>query len=468
MPALVGPTAASDESCTTHFEFLYNTAATMRFHSGHAVRQTPIPKVMTTHDSPNQALLDEVTALRARVTELEAWNAEVERTAAAFIRSGETFRAIFDRSNDGIFIIDPEDDRIVDVNARAAEMLGYSVDELLRTPISAVHPYDMRKLRNFSCGALHNGPGWTGELACVARSGDVIPAEVSASIMELPRGRYVVALLRDIRERKVAEEELRRANERMRADLEAAAAIQRSLLPARGLAVRGLQVGWGFCPSETLAGDLLNVFNLDADHVGMYVLDVTGHGVRAAMYSLSLHQALSPYPGPTSLLFHQSDWETHEIVPPAEVATELARSFPFDPRTGRYVTLLYGILRRSTREFRFVSAGHPAPILVPPVGPIRELAHPGYPIGLAPQTPYEDVSIVLDPGSRLYLYTDGLVEARSPGGEMYDLDRLLDGLERQRARSLDESIGHALGTVKRWSGAERPGDDISLLGIELA
>jgi sigma-B regulation protein RsbU (phosphoserine phosphatase) len=294
-----------------------------------------------------------------------------------------------------------------------------------------------------------------------------VQAEVSASSLELPHGNYMIALVRDISERKAVQDELRRANERMHADLQAAAEIQRSLLPTRSHLLRGVRIGWDFKPSELLAGDLLNIFRLDEDHIGMYVLDVSGHGVRAAMHSLSLNRALSPYAGPTSLLLHQNDWESSEIVPPGQVATELSRAFPFDPETGQFVTLLYGVLNRRTREFRFVSAGHCAPVYVPPGGEPREIEEYGFPIGIVPERPYEDHTITLEPGGRLYLYSDGLTEAMDGKGDLFDRERLLAAIAGAKDVALEESIGRVMSAVEAWSCDTCPRDDMTLLGVEL-
>ncbi len=169
----------------------------------------------------------------------------------------------------------------------------------------------------------------------------------------------MIALVRDISKRKEAEEKLGKANERMKADLEAAAQIQRSLLPNRPLSEEGVQFAWEFQPCDELAGDILNIFQLDQDHWGFYILDVSGHGVAAALLSVTLHRVLSPVPTPTSLLTRAKDGgSTHEILSPAEVCRRLNGLFPMDPVTRQYFTLVYGVLYLKAREVRYVSAGH--------------------------------------------------------------------------------------------------------------
>ena len=152
----------------------------------------------------------------------------------------------------------------------------------------------------------------------------------------------MIAMVRDITARKRAERELRRANERMKADLEAAAQIQKSLLPNLSPVMEGVRFAWEVKPCEELAGDILNIFRLDEHHLGFYILDVSGHGVPAAMLSVTLHEVLSPFPSPTSLLTRLKDEGAgFQIVSPAEVCQQLNGLSPMNPMTRQYFTLLY-------------------------------------------------------------------------------------------------------------------------------
>ena len=125
--------------------------------------------------------------------------------------SEELYRKIFDHSNDAIFIIDPARDEILDVNPRACGMLGYSRQELLSVPVSAIHPREMPELRAFARSVSGHGQGWTNELTCSTRGGQVLPAKISASAIDIAGKSYIIALVRDITERRRAEETLRGA-----------------------------------------------------------------------------------------------------------------------------------------------------------------------------------------------------------------------------------------------------------------
>ena len=119
----------------------------------------------------------------------------------------ERFSRVFEYSNDAIFIIDPERDAILDVNPRACSMLGFSREELLALPMSAIHPQEMPQLQAFCNAVFENEHGWTNELTCLTKSGRFLPAEISAScITDADDRPAIIAMVRDISERKEAEE----------------------------------------------------------------------------------------------------------------------------------------------------------------------------------------------------------------------------------------------------------------------
>ena len=160
-------------------------------------------------------------------------------------------------------------------------------------------------------------------------------------------------------ELELANQQLRQTNQRMKADLQAAGQIQEALLPSVSATIPGVHLAWVFRPCEDLAGDTLNVFALDSDHVGLYLLDVTGHGVAAALLSVHLSLMLSPARDPSSILVRTDGPLRGCPAPPAEVVSALNRRF-VDTTTERYFTLFYGVLNRHSGTFRYACAGHPA------------------------------------------------------------------------------------------------------------
>ena len=133
--------------------------------------------------------------------------------------SREIYRAVFEQGNESILISNPEQDRIIDANARAEAMLGYSHEELLTTALSAIHPQDIDALQAFAKSVMAQGRGWTNQLRCDTKDGVSIHAEISASAVEISGQQCIIALVRDIGDRVAAEEaarELALVNERHR------------------------------------------------------------------------------------------------------------------------------------------------------------------------------------------------------------------------------------------------------------
>ena len=127
-------------------------------------------------------------------------------TIEALRESEERYRKVFDRSNDAIFVIDPERDAILDANPKACIMLGYSRQTLLSSSISSIHPNEMPALRSFAQSVMQTGQGWTDELTCRTKTGLYLPAEISASNIEFAGRPCIIAMIRDITERKQAED----------------------------------------------------------------------------------------------------------------------------------------------------------------------------------------------------------------------------------------------------------------------
>jgi sigma-B regulation protein RsbU (phosphoserine phosphatase) len=261
-------------------------------------------------------------------------------------------------------------------------------------------------------------------------------------------------------------EELQLANARMRADLDAASKVQAALLPVAMTDVPGYSFGWRFKPSAWLAGDILNFFRLDERHVGLYLLDVSGHGVAAALLSVTVSRFLSAARDPASLLWWREDDEEHyRLQPPAAVAARLNQRFPFDDKTGQYFTLVYGLLDLHTHRLRYVSAGHPGVIQVPRAGAgvLKEVT--GYPIGVASEA-YDEHEIELAPGDRLCVYSDGVPEAMDAADTLFGSERLLAQLDATRGEPLEGALTSLIARIDRWRGGGHVHDDLSVLALE--
>ncbi len=271
---------------------------------------------------------------------------------------------------------------------------------------------------------------------------------------------------------------LESANQRMKRDLDAGAKVQRALIPSAAPAIPGIECAWLYEPCSELGGDTLDLFALEDGKLGLYLLDVSGHGVPAALLSVTLSRVLSPRGA--GLMLHDGNGVAESAgtaapvrnghapaLPPAIVAGRLNQRFPMDPATRQYFTILYAILDVAGRELRYVAAGHPGPIHLRAGHPATSFDSTGLAIGWLPDTPFAEQTLPTAPGDRFYFYSDGVVEAQSAADEFFELERFLALLERTREEPLQASLEALRAELAAWCGAAGPRDDVSVLAIEV-
>ena len=292
----------------------------------------------------------------------------------------------------------------------------------------------------------------------------IVKARVRAQIKLKRAVERVHRLERDLGERNRA---LEAANQRMQEDLVAAARIQEAMLPASVPDRPQAKFAWMFKPCAELAGDALNVFALDENHIAMYVLDVVGHGVAASLLSIAVSRVLTPERN-SFLVRLTNEPPGYRLLPPGEVAGQLNRRFPFDSATEQFFSLLYGMIDLRTLEWRFVCAGHPGPIHVGRDGAAPRViaAHERLPIGIGDRA-YPEHVMQLEFGDRLFIYTDGVSEAMSPTQEPFGTTRMLDSLARTHAQPLEESIASLWRDVEGWCATPARQDDASVVAVEI-
>ncbi|MFN2371123.1 MAG: PP2C family protein-serine/threonine phosphatase [Candidatus Krumholzibacteriia bacterium] len=279
---------------------------------------------------------------------------------------------------------------------------------------------------------------------------------------------HYIGVQSDVTARREAEDGLRRANLQMRRDLEEAAAIQQAWLPRALPRVPGYEFAWRFRPCAELAGDGLDVVRLDDDHVGVYILDVCGHGVPAALLSASLNRLLSPLPEQSCLFVPAADGGAgFAPAAPAVVAGTLNRQFRAGPETGKFFTILYGVLELQSRTFRYMTAGHPPPVRISAAGvTVCPLAH-GVPIGILADFAYKEKTVHLEPGDRLLMYTDGAFEAIDGDDQELGENRLFDALAELHGLAPGASLDAMIARIEAWCPEDQPQDDVTLLSIDV-
>lgn len=273
-----------------------------------------------------------------------------------------------------------------------------------------------------------------------------------------------------------AEAQARRQNEELRAaldelqklydaldrDLLQARRLQQSLIRKRHHDYSGSRLSLLLQSSGHVGGDMVGTFAIDEARIGIYAIDVAGHGVAAAMLGARIaglftggdrnqNIALSRDPATGSI----------KAWPPHVVASRINELMLDEFETETYLTIVYADLDLSSGRVLLVQAGHPHPALQRADGRIEFLGDGGLPIGLIPQAEYATVETYLMPGDRLFLYSDGITECTNLAGEEYSeegLERALRKLARIQGAEFLDALKWELTT---WSGKEEFEDDVS-------
>ena len=265
----------------------------------------------------------------------------------------------------------------------------------------------------------------------------------------LARVRHHSAGYRSMLERDAAHEALRRSQAALQDELDQAARYVQSLLPEP--IDERVRTRWKFIPSASLGGDAFGYHWLDDDHFVLYLLDVSGHGVGAALLGVSVLNALRSRSLPGT--------DFHD---PGQVLAGLGGAFPMSSHGGKFFTIWYGVFEASTRTLRYAGGGHPPALLFAPAGgvPVRFPSDGPMP-GLVPGLAYTTQTAAVPPASRLLLYSDGLYEIRKPDGSAYDHDEMIDELAVGSGSPLDQAVTRA----ERLCGGVGFDDDVSAVEL---
>ena len=223
-------------------------------------------------------------------------------------------------------------------------------------------------------------------------------------------------------------------------DLESAAETQASLLSAPAK-IQNVSFNWYFKPSRILGGDMFGYQALDGETLGFYQLDVAGHGVPSALFSFSLNNVLRDG-GNNSLTKEPDNKEPfYRVRDPDEVLMSLNEKYQAQPEAMHYFTIAYGLINSRTGLVTLSQAGHPSSIwLKNKSRKVEKVNTPGVPIGMMPGMSYENLTIQLQPGDRLFLYSDGVTECTNSQGDMFGEDRLEASLINVFDRPIDSMI----------------------------
>jgi phosphoserine phosphatase RsbU/P len=238
-------------------------------------------------------------------------------------------------------------------------------------------------------------------------------------------------------------------------EMEMAQEIQLSILPHQTPTLKGLEIASRYLPMSSVAGDFYDYIVVDEKHVGILVADVSGHGLPAALIASMLKFALAAQSA------HASD--------PALVLAGLNRSMCGQFKH-HFVTAVYVFVDMEKNTVSYAGAGHP-PLLLwrTSTACASEVTENGLLIGMFPKATYSLVEIPLEPGDKFVIYTDGILETRSPSGQEFGADLFKEFLEANHNLNADAFADLLLAELNAWSehpNGEGREDDITLLVID--
>lgn len=276
--------------------------------------------------------------------------------------------------------------------------------------------------------------------------------EVVARIRYHSRG--YIALV----ERNEAYERLAESQKELAGEIAGAERYVRSLLPKKWTG--DVSFDWKFVPSAQLGGDMFGYHWIDPEHLAIYLLDVSGHGVSSSLLAVSAANVLSARSLPDT-----------DFRDPARVLSGLNGVFQMERQDNKYFTIWYGVFNKTTRKLAYSNGGHPDGLLHtgPDLGgaTLHQLTSTDPLIGMMPEgMPFENRTIELGPYARLLLYSDGVFEVERPDGVMWTFPEYVEFVKGMLPDS-QPLIERVHGKSRELRGQEMFADDWSIVEARL-
>lgn len=244
-------------------------------------------------------------------------------------------------------------------------------------------------------------------------SGDELRARIAA-------GQRILRIERELKDKNrllsATLDELQGLYDSIDRDLIEARQLQQSLVRERRRRFGNAEVNLLLRPSGHVGGDHIGFFPINADRIGLFSIDVSGHGITAALMTARLAGYLSGNSPDQNIALIQKESGVHDARPPDELAAALNAVVLKELQTETYFTFAYADVDLVTGRVAMVQAGHPHPAVIRAGGRIDYLGNGGLPVGLIDGASYERIEARLSPGDRLLILSDGMTEAVDPAG----------------------------------------------------
>lgn len=261
-------------------------------------------------------------------------------------------------------------------------------------------------------------------------------------------------------------EELQALYDSVDKDLVEAKKLQDSLVAERFRDFGRAQVSLLLRSSGHVGGDLVGMFPIREGRVGLYSIDVSGHGISSALMTARLAGYLSATSLDQNVALFADGTGSYAMRPPGEAISALNRLFLDELETEHYFTMLLAEVDLETGHVRMAQAGHPHPIVQRADGTTEIIGQGGLPVGLVDGAEYQEFETVLSPGDRMMVHSDGIVECADPDGTLLGDEGTAQMLTELRQTSGMACLESVVWRMAQYAGDDHFDDDVSAVLLE--
>ncbi len=260
--------------------------------------------------------------------------------------------------------------------------------------------------------------------------------------------------------------ELQQLYESVDKDLIEAAKLQDSLMPVRDRKLPNGRVSLHMKSACRVGGDLVGFFRYSDERIGLYSIDVCGHGVCSALLAARLAGYMNGHSKSQNVAFERMPDGSYRHRSPEEVATVLNEQLMEEIDTELYFTLAFADINLTTGRVFLTQAGHPNPAVLDSQGEVTYHGGGGLPIGLIEGAVFERIEFGLNDGDRLMLYTDGITECENPEGTVLGEEGLAGLMSKHAYEKGPALLDNLFSDLSLFAGKPEMDDDISAIMFE--
>jgi PAS domain S-box-containing protein len=412
-------------------------------------------------DGHVEVFISQINDITAQVQARE----QLEEARREQQRDDARYRNSIDNASVGMCMVTPEG-RLQNVNRAMCQLFGYEAEAMNGTHWQDFTAPEFLDAELNSVNGIREGRIDSYRMVKHYRHADghLVWGDLSVSGVRDENGKleHMVALITDVTARFEADElnrvlaqQLQQQTDRMKSELDSAAAYMASLMPS------GLQgpvtASSRYLPSRELGGDCLDYYWIDDDHLLIKLIDVSGHGLEPALLAVSVHN-----------LMRSGSLARETLLSPEAVLTELNRLFVMEQQSDHYFTMWYGIYEKSTRTLRYASAGAPPALAFNAATGTAiastALSTPASPVGVFEDTEFTSRTYHVPPGCQILIYSDGASEITLADGQQLT-GAAFEDLTNRVAASPDWSLDDLIDELRALTPTEVFEDDFSLIQL---